>query len=123
MTSSNIIKTLESSYTIESQIDFISTRIKTLETEMENGGDFGRSAIITMFTQILVSINDRVKDQSFSRELIRKQQEIRELQRKHLKELENNLTRDAAGTLMKIKKAYKQIDSIIKKQLASEDNA
>lgn len=118
-----IVKNLETSFNLESQISFISNRIKTLEIEAQNGGDFGRGAIITMFTQILVSINDKVNDATFTQDLVRKQQEIRELQRKHLREIENNLNKDAIGTLAKLKKAYKQIDSMIIKHLASEDKA
>lgn len=118
-----IIKNLETSFNIESQIAFISNRIKTLEVEAQNSGDFGRGSLIAMFTQILTSINDNVNDKTFTQELIRKQQEIRELQRKHLRELENNLNKDAIGTLAKLKKAYKQIDKMIIEQLASEDKA
>ncbi len=99
------------------QVAFLHNRIKELRKEIEGGGDFGRSELINMFMQIIISIDNRISSPGFVEQVLRNVKVQQDLTREYVRLADNRNMRDAAGVLMKLKKAWKELDGLLEQQI------
>lgn len=110
-------KMLEDCHDVNNQKQFINGRIEQLKKEIPTAGDFGRSEIINMFTQILISISNDINAESFTAELLRKSTEWRTICRNYEHYTSNGQRKLASLELVKLKKLGKEIDLLVQVKL------
>lgn len=122
MNGNDVRKMLEDCHDVNNQKQFINSRIEQLKKEIPTAGDFGRSEIINMFTQILISISNDINAESFTAELLRKMSEWRIICRNYTYNVDNNNRKLAKADLIKLKKIGNEIDILVSVKLGQVED-